>query len=253
MGLFDFISRPLRGIGRLARGLFDLNPRLLREGVGDVGAGAKAAAPILGLTGVGMPLAAAIGAAGGLAERGTAPGAEFGDVLTSGVTGAAGGAAGAAARGALGLGRAAGAVAEAPGAIAPNLPVLNAPVGIMPSAAAAAPSAVAPALPSLAASATPSAIGSATAPLAEAGMKGATPRGIGRVLSWIEAHPTVALGGASTLANIYGAEQQGSALDRELALREEESRARRRPRVPYDEWAAERERLRGRYGYGGGG
>ena len=249
MALLDFVTRVPRGIGRLLRGKF-------REGLGDIGAGAKGFAPILGLTGVGMPLAAAIGAVGGLAERGTAPGAELGDVLASGLTGAAGGAAGAAARGPLGIGRAAGTVAEGSGAIAPNLPVLTPPVGIMPSAAAAAPSAVAPALPSLAASAAPSAIGSAATPLVETGLKGPTPRGIGRLLSWIEAHPNVAVGAGQALSGIYGAERLGRAQDREAALEEERlrhqtSRGGLAVRRPYDEWAAERERLRQRYGYGG--
>ena len=49
------ITRPIRGLGRIARGKF-------REGFGDIGAGAKAAAPILGASGVGLPLAAGIGA-----------------------------------------------------------------------------------------------------------------------------------------------------------------------------------------------
>jgi len=72
MALFDFLTRPLRGVGRLLRGKF-------REGIGDIGAGAKSLAPVLGLSGVGLPLAAIIGGAGGLAEAGTAPGAKFGD------------------------------------------------------------------------------------------------------------------------------------------------------------------------------
>src|SRR5690606_27016684 len=86
--LGDTISRPFRGIGRIVRGK-------LREGLEDIGHGAKNIAPVvLGATGVGFPAALAVGAAGGALERGVRKGADFGDMLSGAVGGAASGALG---------------------------------------------------------------------------------------------------------------------------------------------------------------
>ena len=74
------------------------------------------------------------------------------------------------------------------------------------------------------------------------------PRGIGRqILQFAKQYPEVALGVLSTAASAYGAEEEGRARDRLIALQEQ----RMQPRQPYDQWAAERDRLRGTYGYGG--
>jgi len=76
-------------------------------------------------------------------------------------------------------------------------------------------------------------------------------RGVGRqLLEFAQKKPEIALGVLQTAANLYSGEQEGEMMDRLFRLREEESRARRRPRQAYDEWAAERERLRSQYGYG---
>lgn len=97
MGIFSSIFKgvtgPLRAIGNLVQG----KPR---KALGALGSTAKLAAPILGVTGVGLPLAAGIGAAGGAAES-------FGEernVLEGAVGGAAGGAAGVAGRAAFASG-----------------------------------------------------------------------------------------------------------------------------------------------------
>lgn len=90
--LVDIVRKPLRGIGRIARGKF-------REGLSDIGAGAKAAAPALALTGVGAPLALGIGAGGGALEGATKKGAGFGDVIGGAARGAAGAGTGLALRG----------------------------------------------------------------------------------------------------------------------------------------------------------
>ena len=82
MAIWDAITKPIRGLGRILRGKF-------KQGLGDIGSGAKSAAPLLALTGVGAPLALAIGAAGGALEGGTTGGGGIGNVLK----GAAGGAA----------------------------------------------------------------------------------------------------------------------------------------------------------------
>lgn len=88
MAIWDPITRPIRGIGRLLRGKF-------KQGLGDIGAGAKGLAPLLALTGVGAPLgigaklALAIGAGGGALEGATTGGGGIGNALK----GAAGGAA----------------------------------------------------------------------------------------------------------------------------------------------------------------
>jgi len=241
MALFDFISRPLRGIGRLLRGKF-------REGIGDIGAGAKSLAPVLGLSGVGLPLAAIIGGAGGLAEAGTAPGAKFGDVLESAAGGAAGGAAGAGARSLLGIGRVAGAAtAAAPAGAAAPAAATSIPGGAM---GFGIPSATIP-LP--AAAAAPS-VGLTS--IGSTALK-QPPRGIGRqILQFAKDNPEIAFGVLQGAANAYSGEQVGAAMDREVALREEIARRNvgrggLGVRQGYDQWAAERDRLRGQYGYGG--
>ena len=78
--------------------------------------------------------------------------------------------------------------------------------------------------------------------------RGGLLRGIG---TWAQKNPELAVGALSTAANVYGASQEGAAMDRELALREEEMNRRYHPRVPYNQWDAERQRLRAQYGYGG--
>ena len=81
--LRNAVSRPVRGLGRIARGN-------VRQGLGDIGAGARAAAPVVAMVpGVGTLAAAGMGAAGGALERAGQSGANFGSVLG----GAAGGAA----------------------------------------------------------------------------------------------------------------------------------------------------------------
>lgn len=64
MAIWDVITKPVRGVGRLLRGKF-------REGLGDIGSAAKTAAPLLhAIPGVGTGLAMGIGAAGGALEAG---------------------------------------------------------------------------------------------------------------------------------------------------------------------------------------
>ena len=235
MAIWDIVTKPLRGLGRLARGKF-------KEGFADIGGAARAAAPILGMTGIGLPAAALIGAGGGVLEAG-ASGEDLGGVLESGVKGAAGGAAGHGARGLLGIGRVAAGTAPA-AAIPAGMPAdVAAEAALNPELAAgmgmpAAPAATA--APSAAAS-TGAAWGKPAAP---------APRGIGRqILAWAKENPELAVGVLGTAANVYGQQQMGEAQDRMLDLQER----RMRPRRPYDEWAADRERMRGQYGYGGGG
>jgi len=83
-GVGRAISRPVRGIGRIARGNF-------REGLGDIGHGIKRGAQAAALVGSGgtyAPLLAAAG--GGMLERGTEEGASFGNVMGAGIRGASG-------------------------------------------------------------------------------------------------------------------------------------------------------------------
>ncbi len=83
-GVGNAISRPVRGIGRIARGNF-------REGFGDIGHGIKRGAQAAALVGSGgtiaMPLLAA---GGGMLERGTEKGAGFKNVIGAGISGASG-------------------------------------------------------------------------------------------------------------------------------------------------------------------
>ena len=76
---------------------------------------------------------------------------------------------------------------------------------------------------------------------------------IGRIARFARENPVVTTGALSTAANVYGASQEGQAMDREadlrereLALREEESYARRYPGLSIED-----ARRRARYGYGG--
>src|SRR3990167_8504583 len=66
MGIFGSVWKgltgPIRGVGNLIQGK-------VRKAVGAFGDTAKLAAPILGATGVGAPLAAVVGAAGGAASK----------------------------------------------------------------------------------------------------------------------------------------------------------------------------------------
>lgn len=161
MAIWDAITRPIRGVGRLLRGKF-------KEGIGDIGAGVKGlAAPALAATGVGLPAAALIGAGGGAAEA-WGGGGDASDVLK----GAAGGVARA------GAGSLAG---KYLGGGAPSQPSLMS--GERALAPLSSGSAVAP--PSLASRAM-----TAGKSVLDAG-KG--------VASWAEAHPTLAGAGVTAL------------------------------------------------------
>lgn len=81
------IARPVRGLGRIARGKF-------REGLHDIGSTAKLAAPVLGATGVGMPAAAGLGAIGGALKSGTRKDASLGSTIEGAAGGGAAGALG---------------------------------------------------------------------------------------------------------------------------------------------------------------
>lgn len=190
MGIFgsivDIVRKPIRGIGRIARGKF-------REGLSDIGAGAKAAAPALALTGVGAPLALGIGAGGGALEGATKKGAGFGDVIGGAAGGAAGAGTGLALRG-IGS-RLLGGAGEAID------PFARAASGAGNAASVAAPAAAAGA--------------------GAGGGVGGALRGIG---SFVKDNPEVATQIAGTAANAYGAHQEGEALDRLARLREEEQR-----------------------------
>ena len=252
MALLDFITKPLRGIGRMVGGVLDLNPKRFGRGLADVGSTAKSLAPALGLTGVGLPLAAIIGGAGGLAEAASPEyRGDVGDVVGGMASGAAGGAAGALARGPLGIGRAAAGAAPAAATAAPAA-ATSIPGGAM---GFGIPSATVP-LPAPAATAlAPTAAGTGATSMLSTSLKGPAPRGIGRqILAWAQKNPEIAIGVLQTGAQLYSSEQEGEARDRELALREEQARRNVRAgglgvRQPYEEW----NRLRGRYGYGGGG
>ena len=97
MGLFGSIFKgltgPFRGIGNLVQGKF-------KKALGAFGSTAKLAAPILGATGVGAPLAIGLGAAGGAAESW----GEDKNIIKGALGGAAGGAAGVAGRAAFASG-----------------------------------------------------------------------------------------------------------------------------------------------------
>ncbi len=232
MAFLDFLTRPVRGIGRILRGH-------VRRGLGDLAAGAPLVAA---LPGIGLPAALAIGAAGGGVERATQPGANIGDI------------AGGAARGAV-----AGGVAHGAGNFVRGIGSRIAPTAAVggwdPTTG----------LP------LEDAVGNVTAPVTGAVARGGNAlaegastigrgaRAIGRrvlelpgeALRAAKSDPKLALGLLSTGADIYGGYQEGRALDREMALREAEFNRRSTPRMPFDQWDAERRRLRGTYSYGG--
>lgn len=81
------VTGPFRGIAKFAQGD-------IRGGLGAFGSTAKLAAPIVGATGVGLPLAAGLGAAGGVAERYGEGEGNIGKILGSALPGAAAGAGG---------------------------------------------------------------------------------------------------------------------------------------------------------------
>ncbi len=97
MGIFGSIWKgvtgPLRGIGNLVQGKF-------KKAIGAFGDTAKLAAPIMGATGFGLPIAAGVGALGGAASNW----GEGKNVIKGAVGGAAGGAAGVAGRAAFSAG-----------------------------------------------------------------------------------------------------------------------------------------------------
>ena len=66
-------------------------------------------------------------------------------------------------------------------------------------------------------------------------------------MEWAERNPTLASALAGTAANVYGANLEGNAINRQLDLEEEERRQRMRPRTPFREWQQD---TRARYGYG---
>jgi hypothetical protein len=121
------IWRPVRGVGRLLRGKFD-------EGMADIGHGARTVAPvIMGATGVGLPAAMGVAAAGGAVERG-AESNWSGDEMLEGaaggaVSGAGGYGAGKFGRAAVGklLGGQPAASAAAAGTPTPKAPTTMAP------------------------------------------------------------------------------------------------------------------------------
>ena len=197
--LLSIPQKAVRGIGRVARGKF-------KEGLGDIGSAAKGAAPLLALTGVGAPLALGIGAGGGALQGATDDG--FGGALRGAAGGAANTGLALAARGIgskiLGGGVDAASAAGTPGVSAP----VSGFGGLGEGAANTAMR-----------SATQSVAGGATDAVPEAA------RGIGsRVLGFAKENPLVASEVVKGGLGAYGASQQGAALDREAALREEETR-----------------------------
>jgi hypothetical protein len=94
------VSKPVRGIGRIARGKF-------REGMGDIGEGLEAAGPALhAIPGVGTAAAIGLQAGGAAMNRMGQEGANFGSVAGSAGRGAAQG--GASALGGAAIGKIAG-------------------------------------------------------------------------------------------------------------------------------------------------
>ncbi len=196
MGLFSAIgsaiSRPVRGLGRIARGKF-------RQGLGDIGAGVKTAAPLLAATtGIGAPLAIGLGVGGGAAKS-FGEGGDFGDVLK----GAAGGGL---AAGAAGIGRR---LSGGANALRGGTAGIDAPIAGFGGLGAEGAREVA------------GGIGSGI---------GGRLAGIGRgVASFARENPVVASNLAGTAANVYGAREEGRAMDEELAFRREQiERANRR-------------------------
>ena len=183
--MFGFITKPIRGIGRLARGKF-------KEGLGDIGAGAKGLAPILAMTGVGALPAMALGAAGGMFQ-GIGEG--------KGIGGAAKGAAG-------------GAAMAGVGALGAKFAKAGQAVG-NPFAASTAAAGAKTAVPAQVASlATEGGRGA----LSKIGSAGA---GVGR---WATKRPDLALQAVGTAADAYGSHQQGKAYDRQADIAEENMR-----------------------------
>lgn len=181
MGFFDAITRPIRGIGRILRGKF-------REGLGDIGHGAKAVAPVLAATtGIGALPAFLMGAGGGALEEGTKKNASFGDILKGAGTGAAW----------TGAGKLAAPVFQGGAGAAPN-----------PFGAAQA--------------------GKSVSSIASGGGGlGSKLLGAGKgVASWVKDNPETALTIGGIGADAYGSYRQGQALDRQADL--EESSLRRR-------------------------
>lgn len=200
MAIWDVITKPVRGIGRLLRGKF-------RQGLGDIGSGTKSLAPILAATGVGAPLALGIGAAGGALEGATTGGGGLKNLLK----GAAGGAArtGAAAGGrALALKYMGGG-----GPANPSEAIRQYGSGGGGAGTGGATNGVGRLLSS-----------------GEGGVRGAgegivnAGKGVAR---WAEAHPTL----AGSAISAYGDYESGQQKDRELALYEEELARREAERM----------------------
>jgi len=183
------ITGPLRGVGNFLQGKF-------RKGIGAFGDTAKVAAPLLGATGVGAPLAAGIGAAGGAASTWGEGEDNFGHIIGGGAKGAAGGLMG-----------------HMAGKTFPGIKkFLSGGGGGAPAAATA--------------TATPAVTGTAATAAPKVG------GGVGSAIGgFIGKNPEIAAGVLSTGANVYGAHKQGQAMDRQLEL-EEQIEARRAEQDP---------------------
>lgn len=206
-GIWNGVTAPFRAIGQFAQGNF-------RQGLGDLGQTAEVVAPILGATGVGLPLAAGIGAAGGGLSTWGQGDSNVGDIVKGAVRGGAEGAAGSVLHGALGGGG--GAPAATTGAadlsgtgsdvIGGAASELTAP------AEAITPSAVSPGLADASQVFTPAASAGAS-PLSAIG-------------AWAKKNPVPAIDAAGKLlgtgAQVYGAQQLGSAEEVRLAEQKRE-------------------------------
>lgn len=215
------ISRPVRGAGRIARGVVTGDGDRIRQGFGDIGEGVQAASPALAaIPGVGTLAAAGIGAAGAAANRMGQSGANIGSVLSSAGRGGAGAAAGGVA------GRVAGAV--------PGADRLS---GFVSRGAGEGGG---------------GGIGSVLSRAGgggggEGGRLSRITDGARRLGGWVRDNPELATDIAGTGLEAYGAHQQGRAMDRDFEFGErqydESEERRRRNRERIDERRANRPAL----------
>lgn len=211
------ISRPIRGIGRVVRGIAG-DEEALRKGIGDIGHGVKVAAPFI--PGLGTVASIGMGALGSAAERLGKDDANLGTVLGSALKGGAqtGVAHIGKALAGKGLGAAGGTAGGAAPAGTPGMVNMNG----MPMLATAGQGATAGALPSVASA--------ASSPGKLAGIGNAVKNVGGRVKGWAEANPELAGTIAGGAADAYGAHQLGRAQDREFEFDEEQYRTRQQER-----------------------
>jgi len=224
MGLFGSIFKgvtgPLRGIGRVLKGD-------IKGAIGAFGDTASLAAPVLGATGVGAPLAIAAGAAGGAMQKFDDPDFNVGSVLRGAAGGAGRGAAlhGAGKLASSGIssvlakgGSAVAPVSSLPGSVAGAVPTSTAGSASTLSGVSAGLSRGGPGLTVTAPQAA-GVVSKAAGTVTENVGGGNFLSGIG---AFINKNPKVAAQILGTAADVYGAHQQGRIAGQYLDLDKKE-------------------------------